>query len=121
MTKKVFESIILSALNEMDSIFTSQAFNKAAIKHGYPPQLLQHTGLNQYIKRYARLISPGGRTWQKLSRYIHATSLMDETKVSKTRDYSISESNDSKLEDAIQIVKQAGYKVSKNVTEWVEI
>ena len=114
------ESIMLSALNEMGTIFTSFEFNKAAVKYGYPAELLKHKGLHQYLKKYARLLNPWGRTWQKSSRYIQTIPLIDDA--SKIRDYSIPASNDnSKLEDAIQIVKQAGYKVSKKVTEWIEI
>ena len=82
----------------MPNSFTSNEFNKRAIKNGYPSNLLKRKGLANFIRKYADNAYEGSKTWVK----------RDETKKI------ISEN------EMIEYLKSKGYKIMKPVNEWVE-
>ena len=82
----------------MPSTFTSNEFNKKAVKNGYPERNLRRKGLASFIKRYADNAYGGSKTWVKRNKTI---SIMSD-------------------EEMINYLKNKGYKVMKPVNEWVE-
>jgi len=90
--------ILEKTIAEMPNSFTSNEFNKRAIKNGYPSNLLKRKGLANFIRKYADNAYEGSKTWVK----------RDETKKI------ISEN------EMIEYLKSKGYKIMKPVNEWVE-
>ena len=90
--------ILEKTIAEMPNSFTSNEFNKRAIKNGYPSNLLKRKGLASFIRKYADNAYEGSKTWVK----------RDKTKKI------ISEN------EMIEYLKSKGYKIMKPVNEWVE-
>lgn len=90
--------ILEKTIAEMPNSFTSNEFNKRAIKNGYPAKRLKGKGLSSFIRKYADNAYEGSKTWVK--RY-------------KTKNI-ISEN------EMIEYLKSKGYKIMKPVNEWIE-
>jgi len=90
--------ILEKTINEMPNTFTSNEFNKKAIKNGYPAKNLKRKGLASFIKKYADNAYEGSKTWVKRNKTI---SIMSD-------------------EEMINYLKNKGYKIMKPVNEWVE-
>ena len=57
--------ILEKTINEMPNSFTSNEFNKRAIKNGYSDRILKNKGLSSFIKKYADNAYIGSKTWLK--------------------------------------------------------
>ena len=82
----------------MPNSFTSNEFNKRAMKNGYPSKNLKRKGLASFIRKYADNAYQGSKTWVKRDK---ANSIMSENEM-------------------IEHLKSKGYKIMKPVNEWVE-
>lgn len=87
----------------MPNSFTSNEFNKRAIKNGYPSKLLKRKGLAGFIRRYADNAYVGSKTWLK----------RDKTK-------KIISENEMSENEMIEYLKSKGYKIMRQVNDWVE-
>lgn len=90
--------ILEKTIKEMPNSFTSNEFNKRAVKNGYPAKNLKRKGLSNFIKKYADNAYAGSKTWVKKNQ------------------------NQSKMtdEDMIKHLKNKGYKIMKPVNDWIE-
>lgn len=87
----------------MPNSFTSNEFNKQAIKNGYPARMLRKKGLAPFIRKYADNAYDGSKTWVK-----------------KEVKKEVINENTTSDEKMIQYLKSKGYKIMKPVSEWVE-
>ena len=90
--------ILEKTMNEMPNSFTSNEFNKMAVKNGYPAKNLKRKGLANFIRKYADNAYDGSKTWVKR---VKNNGVISEEKM-------------------IEYLKSKGYKVMKPVNEWVE-
>ncbi|MAG87322.1 MAG: hypothetical protein CMB97_08140 [Flavobacteriaceae bacterium] len=90
--------ILEKTMNEMPNSFTSNEFNKRAVKNGYPAKSLKRKGLASFIRKYADNAYEGSKTWVKRNK---TNRLMSD-------------------EEMIEHLKNKGYKIMKPVNEWVE-
>ena len=90
--------ILKKTIEEMPNSFTSNEFNKRAIKNGYPAKNLKRKGLSTFIKKYADNAYIGSKTWIKKNEF-HA-KITDEY--------------------MIEHLKNKGYKIMKPVNDWIE-
>jgi len=90
--------ILEKTMEEMPNSFTSNEFNKRAIKNGYPVRSLKRKGLSSFIKKYADNAYEGSKTWMKKNKNQTTTT----------------------EEDMIKHLKGKGYKIMKPVNDWVE-
>jgi hypothetical protein len=90
--------VLVKTMEEMPELFTSNEFNKMAIKNGYPAQSLRKKGLASFIKIYADNEYEGSKTWLKRG---EQKKLMAD-------------------KEMIEYLKSKGYKIMKPVNEWVE-
>ena len=90
--------ILEKTIKEMPNSFTSNEFNKRAVKNGYPAKNLKRKGLSNFIKKYADNAYVGSKTWVKKNQ------------------------NQAKMtdEDMIKHLKNKGYKIMKPVNDWIE-
>lgn len=91
--------ILEKTMKEMPNEFTSNEFNKRAVKNGYPLRSLKKKGLSSFIRKYADNFYAGSKTWVK---------------------YRIENNNKMNDEQMIKHLKSKGYKIMKPVNEWVE-
>ena len=97
--------ILEKTMNEMPNSFTSNEFNKRAVKNGYPAKNLKRKGLSSFIRKYADNAYYGSKTWVKR-----------RAKVKKEdRQYSF-----ETFDEIISFLKSKGYKIMRPVNEWVE-
>ena len=82
----------------MPNSFTSNEFNKRAVKNGFSSEFLKRKGLSSFLRKYADNAYEGSKTW---------------VKIDKTNNI-ISE------DEMIKYLKSKGYKIMKPVNEWVE-
>ncbi len=102
-------------MQEMGDSFTSNEFNKRAVKNGYPYRSIKGKGLANFIRRYADNLYKGSKTWMKRI----SPPLSDE--VCETRIKRICTSLPiNEIDAAIDLLKSRGYKVMKPVSEWEE-
>ena len=92
-------TVLEKTMKEMPNSFTSNEFNKLAIKNGYPASSLRKKGLASFIRRYADNAYEGSKTWIK-KEVINKNTMSDEK--------------------MIQYLKSKGYKILKQVSEWAE-
>jgi len=92
--------ILEKTMQEMPSSFTSNEFNKRAVKNGYPPKILKRKGLASFIRKYADNAYEGSKTWVKKDKIQDKKIMTDE--------------------EMIKHLKSKGYKIMKPVKEWVE-
>jgi len=92
--------ILEKTMNEMPNSFTSNEFNKRAIKNGYPAKNLKRKGLANFIRKYADNAYEGSKTWVKIDKNKN-TGIISEPEM-------------------IEYLKSKGYKIMKPVNEWVE-
>ena len=93
--------ILEETMSQMPSSFTSNEFNKMAVKNGYPRRLLKNKGLASFIKTYAENAYSGSKTWIKKKHNKLEIIIPSE-------------------EDAISLLKSKGYKIMKPMYEWIE-
>lgn len=96
-------SILLKTLGEMKDVFTSNEFNKKAIKNGFNPAIIKRKGLSNFLHKHATNEYFGSKTWTK------------KTKSVKRVEFNITE------EEAIAFLKSKGYKILKPITDFLEI
>ena len=84
----------------MPNSFTSNEFNKRAIKNGYPAKNLKRKGLANFIRKYANNTYNGSKIWVKIDKNKN-TGIINEPEM-------------------IEYLKSKGYKIMKPVNEWVE-
>ena len=96
-------SILEKTIAEMPNSFTSNEFNKRAIKNGYPSKLLKRKGLASFIRKYADNAYEGSKTWVKRDK---PKKIISENEISENV--------------MIEYLKSKGYKIMKPVNEWVE-
>ena len=103
--------ILHKTMNEMPNIFTSHAFNKRAVKNGYPKKLLKYKGLAHFIRLFAKN-EYGSKTWVKIQ----------ESQPINNQSTSVHQSNDAStdVQKMIDCLKRKGYKVMKPSTGWEE-
>jgi hypothetical protein len=101
--------ILRKTLDEMPDRFTSNQFNKQAVKNGFSEERLKRKGLSNYLRRYADNEYFGSKTWIK------------KQKIKKTNHSFIESTNVESISQAITILKKHGYKVMKPTTAWEEI
>ena len=92
--------ILEQTIQEMPDSFTSNEFNKRAIKNGYPAKKLKRKGLASFIRKYADNAYEGSKTWVKRNNLQEKNIMTDE--------------------DMIKHLKGKGYKIMKPVNEWIE-
>lgn len=92
--------ILEKTMYEMPNSFTSNEFNKRAIKNGYPTKNLKGKGLASFIRKYADNAYKGSKTWVKRDKNKN-TGIISEPEM-------------------IEYLKSKGYKIMKPVNEWVE-
>ena len=110
--------IVMDTFNEMPDIFTSFEFNRAALENGYPERLLRGRGLANYLRRFADNDFYRSKQWTKKG----ATPAVVQTKIAEeTTEPKSSNIEGVSIEECIQILKNAGYKVMKPVSEWEEL
>ena len=90
--------ILEKTMNEMPNSFTSNEFNKRAIKNGYPARSLRKKGLASFIRKYADNAYDGSKTWVK----------------KPTEEFVMTD------EEMVKHLKNKGYKIWKPVTDWIE-
>jgi len=109
------EEILQRTMRQMPRVFTSNQFNKIAIKNGYPREILKKKGLAKFIEQYASNGSFQSKTWVKFT---------DEKTVISETQKSNSDNNlelSDRIQEAIELLKGNGYKILKVHSEWVEI
>lgn len=104
--------ILQKTMNEMPNIFTSHAFNKRAIKNGYPKKLIQNKGLAHFIRLFATNEYYGSKTWVKIQQSQPTNN--QSTSVHQSKDAS------TDVNEMIGFLKRKGYKIMKPSTEWEE-
>jgi hypothetical protein len=107
-------NILERTFNEMPNTFTSQEFNKMALRNGF--QKIKHKGLGNWLKRYAENMYYGSKTWQKKVAIINIGN--------KNSDLLPIENKAPEMDEqkAIQLLKETGkYKILKISQEWKEI
>lgn len=97
--------ILEKTMEQMPNSFTSNEFNKRAIKNGYPAKNLKIKGLANFIRKYADNAYEGSKTWLKRS--------AKEKK--EDRQYTF-----ATFDEIISFLKSKGYKIMRPVNEWVE-
>lgn len=97
--------ILEKTIKEMPNSFTSNEFNKRAVKNGYPARFIKKKGLSTFIKKYADNAYEGSKTWVKRN---------DKQSV-KTDEQSVMTD-----EEMIKHLKNKGYKILKPVDKWIE-
>src|SRR5574344_815075 len=96
--------ILEKTMEQMPNSFTSQEFNKMAIKNGYPAKNLKSKGLANFIRKYADNDYRGSKTWVKRS--------AKEKKEDRQYSYET-------FDEIISFLKSKGYKIMRPVNEWV--
>ena len=100
--------ILEKTINEMPNSFTSNEFNKRAIKNGYSARMLKNKGLSSFIRKHADNAYIGSKTWlKKESKMI--PMLEKEPNLNSMND-----------EEMIKHLKSKGYKILKSINEWIE-
>jgi hypothetical protein len=61
------QRIVEMTIRQMPNVFTSNKFNRIAIKNGYSEELLKQKGLSRYIREYAKNGSFQSKTWVKFN------------------------------------------------------
>ena len=108
---KTINEILVDAFNKMPSTFTSNQFNNTAYRNGFPKNITINKVSLKFLSLNAKNQNRHSKTWTKnTAKPTNPISLL--TQLDKT-DYS--------LDDAIRIVKGAGYKIMKPTTDWNEI
>lgn len=110
--------ILNKTMEEMPKVFTSQEFNRQAIFNGLPAESLKHTGCSKFISRYADN-EFRGKTWTKREEVEQLNLIPNPDVLKFTEDVRVTHS--PAIDEAIEIVKDAGYKVMKRVDDWVEL
>ena len=98
LTKQQFMMVLEKTIQEMPNSFTSNEFNKRAVKNGYPVKSLKTKGLSNFLRKYADNAYVGSKTWIK--RDVKNSSLTDE--------------------EMIKHLKSKGYKIMKPISDWIE-
>lgn len=98
--------VLEKTIKEMPNSFTSNEFNKRAVKNGYPRRSLQRKGLASFIKKYADNAYEGSKTWVKKDAQ---SNLMTHAQSNLMTD-----------KEMIEHLKIKGYKIMKPVSDWVE-
>jgi hypothetical protein len=95
--------ILEKTINEMPNSFTSNEFNKRAIKNGYPAKSLKRKGLANFIRKYADNAYEGSKTWMKktIQDSKPAVAIMTD-------------------EEMIKHLKSKGYKIMRPINDWIE-
>ena len=102
--------ILKKTLEEMNDIFTSFIFGEAAIKNGYPKELLRNGGNYRFLMKHCTNAGYRSKTWHKNS-----------SKKDNISSQTVTENNSNDIKNAINILKNAGYKIMKPVDNWEEI
>jgi hypothetical protein len=97
--------VLEKTFKQMPQVFTSNQFNKQAVKNGYPAALLKHSGLHPFLHKYAKNSTTFSKTWTK----------------NKTEVICSNESTSMTEMQMIQYLKSKGYKILKPVNEWQEL
>ena len=106
------ENILEKTLREMPNAFTSNAFNKAAVKNGIPKSLIENTGLYFFLKTHATNACRGSKTWMK--------NIKTKGDLNENQNLSQIKVERIDVDVAIRLLKSLGYKVLKPVNEWKE-
>lgn len=109
------EEILIRTIKGMPRVFTSQQFNKVAVKNGYPKEILKKKGLAKFIEQYASNGSFQSKTWVKFTEEKAVTSAPQQSNSDYKRELS------DRIQDAIELLKNNGYKILKVHSEWIEI
>jgi len=104
--------ILQKTMDEMPNVFTSNAFNKRAIKNGYPKKLIEHNGLAHFIKRFATNQYYGSKTWVKKQEGQQINNASTDVQ-------QISNAS-TEVQKMIDFLKRKGYKVMRPSTGWEE-
>lgn len=97
------KQLLEKTLNEMDVYFTSNEFSRVAKINGITQEQIDNGILADFLHKNAIQLSNSNRRWVK------------KDKRTLKPDYK------DKLEDAINFLKEKGYKVMKPVTDFVEV
>ena len=107
--------ILDRTMRQMPRIFTSNQFNRIAIKNGYPSGLIKKKGLAKFIQQYASNGSFQSKTWVKFTEVKTVTSAPQQMGSDYKHELS------DRLQDAIELLKSNGYKILKVHSEWIEL
>ena len=107
--------ILEQTIKEMPHSFTSNEFNKRAVKNGYPSRSLKKKGLSNFLRKYADNAYHGSKTWVK----------KDATRLSMTNEEMIDHLKSEGYnimtdQEMVEYLKSKGLKIMKPVNEWVE-
>ena len=96
-------TILEKTMREMPKTFTSNEFNKRALKNGYSERILKNKGLATFINIYACNGYSGSKTWTKRENVNYKSSNIELSD-----------------EQMIKHLKSKGYKIMKPVNDWIE-
>lgn len=97
------KQLLEKTLNEMDVYFTSNEFSRVAKINGISQEQIDNGILADFLHKNAIQLSNSNRRWVKKDKRTLKTDYKD------------------KIDDAINFLKEKGYKVMKPVTDFVEV
>ena len=98
------KQILHKTLREMPHIFSSNEFSKQAIKNGLTRREVGNGACASFLHIYAYQCESSRRMWQK------------SAEIPKLTDSSIPD-----IQSAISLLKSNGYRIMKEVSDWVEM
>ena len=111
--------ILQKTMEEMPRVFTSFQFKAKAIENGYPVDETIGQRWYPFFRRYADNAVPKGKTWTKREPCEQLNLIPNPEVLTYSEDVRVTHS--PAIDEAIEIVKDAGYKVMKRVHDWVEL
>lgn len=105
--------IVEKTINELPQIFTSQEFNRLAVKNGYP--YTGKKGLGNYIEQYAENEFPRSKTWVKKNtpKWIEILKKKENMPI-----VTMAQMTEQQM---IEALKAKGYKIMRPVQNYEEI
>ena len=109
---KNYDSILQKTAAEMPRIFTSNEFNRRAIKNGFPAIKIKHCGLAKFIRKFATNDERFSKTWTKIP---------DKKAYKEIEMSDFSTISSMTVDEMIIILKNEGYRIMKPVQDWIEL
>tara|TARA_R110001583_G_scaffold8832_1_gene41736 strand:+ start:800 stop:1150 length:351 start_codon:yes stop_codon:yes gene_type:complete len=111
--------ILQKTMKEMPRVFTSFQFKAKAIDNGYSVDDAIGQRWYPFFRQYADNAVPKGKTWTKREPCEQLNLIPNPEVLTYSEDVRVSHGDG--LAKAIEIVKDAGYKVMRRVDDWIEL
>jgi hypothetical protein len=121
--EKLFEAIFEQAFADMPEEFTSKHFCTACRKYGLLEDKIRNGSAKKFLAKNAHRNPNFTRSWNKNKPTPNAEIIQTVEKMPKQLELELKEKqfDEDILEEAIKIVKNAGYKIYKPETTFKEI